>query len=104
MSSKAVALNLLPLRGYSTAAEAAHHFNETSMRNAHELLIVALAHLDLLFPVRVFPNHQRPYSFLHQQVNDMAACRVHVVVNSSATLGGHAFHASGEAWILKDAL
>lgn len=49
--------------------------DETSMRNVHKLLVIALANVDLLFPPVIFTNDQRPYAFLNEMLNDaMAVC------------------------------
>src|SRR6266516_2631129 len=86
MSSKAVALNLLPLRGYSTAAEAAHHVNETSMRDLDKGLIVLSAHVRFLLPEDVFPHHNGPDSLLDAQINDATACLVQIVLDAAIAL------------------
>ncbi len=50
------------------------HLNKTGMRHLNKLLVVLLAHLDCLFPERVFPDTERSDSLFNQQINNPTAC------------------------------
>jgi len=56
------------------------------MRNAHELLIVALANVDLLLPVGIFANDECAYSFRNKQIDDASACCMQIVVYPTSAL------------------
>ncbi|GHO47489.1 hypothetical protein KSX_56520 [Ktedonospora formicarum] len=43
--------------------------NETCMRRT-KILVVALAQVGSLFPLRIYANHQMPDAFQHKQIND----------------------------------
>jgi len=48
----------------------AQHRDEARMRDLHKRLVIALAHLDLLLPKRVFPDDEGPDPLSHQHSND----------------------------------
>src|SRR5258708_30199455 len=62
------------------------HLNKTGVRYLNKLLVVLLAHLDFLFPERVFPDTECPDSLAYQQSNNPTACRVQVGVDTAITL------------------
>src|SRR6266436_5317731 len=71
------------------------------MRNAHEILIVTLAHAGLLLPEWVLPYYNRPHPFLCQEVNHALASRMQVVIDLSIARVGDAFHLPGDSLSLR---
>ena len=64
------------------------HVDEPRMREAHKLLIVALADIDLLLPVGIFADKERPYPLLNQQSDNSPGSCVQVVINPRCALVG----------------
>ena len=60
--------------------------NKPRMRELHELLRGALAQLPLLFPERVFPDHQGADPLAYQQIDDATAGRVQRAVDPAMAL------------------
>jgi hypothetical protein len=56
------------------------------MWNVTKGLVVPPSQFYLLFPFLVQPNHQRPDSFAHQQINNPTAGRVQIVVDPAIAL------------------
>jgi hypothetical protein len=49
-------------------------------------LVIALAHVYLLLPQLIQPDHQRPDPFFDQQIDDTTACRVQIGVDAAIAL------------------
>ena len=76
-----------------------HSFSPLMRRT--KVLVIALAHLYLVLPSVIFADDQYAYPLLYQQVDNLAARRVHILVNAAVALGGHTFHACGGAGMPK---
>src|SRR5262249_44714497 len=63
------------------------HVDEAGMGDAHNVLIVALAHVRALLPKRILADAQGADALGHQQVNDTPAGGVQVPVNAPRALG-----------------
>src|SRR5216684_7692552 len=67
------------------------------MRNAHKVLIIALAYASLLLPKRIFPDNDRSYPLFCQKVHNALTGCMQVMMNLSIARVGDAFHLSGDA-------
>ena len=74
------------------------------MWDIHKVLIIALADVAFLLPVRIFPDNECAYSFRNKQIDDASACCVQVMVYSTSALVRDALHTSRETRIFEDAL
>ncbi len=63
------------------------HVYEVCMWNLNNVLIVALADVNLLFPVLILADDKRAYVLSYQQVNDRARGTMQEVIDAPCTNG-----------------
>src|SRR5579885_2800315 len=80
------------------------HVDETGVRNAHKLLIVALAHFHFLLPIDVFADDECAYAFLDKQIDYAPAGSMQVVVDAPCALVGKPFYPIARAIMPQSAL
>src|SRR5438876_7421804 len=64
------------------------HRDEARMRDLHKCLVIALAHLNLLLPKRVFSDDEGTDTFSHQQSNDGFRGEVQLMLDPTIALVG----------------
>src|SRR5260370_36098462 len=71
------------------------------MWNADKVLVVFPPHASLLLPERVFPDNDRSYPFLCQEVNHTLAGSVQVVIDAPVARVRDAFHLLGDPFSIR---
>ena len=78
----------------------AQHRDETCMRYLHNRLVIALAHLDLLLPKRVFPDDEDTDTLNHQQSNDGFRGQMQLMLDLTIALVGDGVELMGREAVL----
>ena len=73
----------------------AQHRDEARMRDLHKRLVIALAHLDLLLPKRVFPDDEGTNTLSHQESNDGFRGEMQLMLDPTIALVGDGVEAMG---------
>ena len=74
------------------------------MRNLHKVLIGSFAHVAVLFLRIIFPNAQHADTLFDQQINNLLAGSVHILIYTPVSRVRQALHLSACAFASKLAL
>ena len=64
------------------------HLDKAGVRDLDKVLISALAESDLLFPLRIMPDDQRPDPSGYEQINNPFGCTMQQVLDASVAFVG----------------